>query len=191
MIGNTLKIGVLTGGGDCPGLNPAIRAVVRRADQYGYSVLGINNGWAGLLGEGNVSPLGLRDVSGILTMGGTILGTSRTNPFRDADQVKQVIGNLKRYEIDALVAIGGDDTLSVASRLVELEQKVVGIPKTMDNDVSGTDFTIGFNSAVTVVMDALDKLHTTASSHHRVLVVEVMGRDAGWVAVVGDRKSVV
>lgn len=185
MSGNALKIGVLTGGGDCPGLNPAIRAVVRRADQYGYSVLGINNGWAGLLGEGNVAPLSLRDVSGILTLGGTILGTSRTNPFRNPDQVQQVIDNLQRHELDALIAIGGDDTLSVASRLAELDQKVVGIPKTMDNDVNGTDFTIGFNSAVTVVMDALDKLHTTASSHHRVLVVEVMGRDAGWVAVVG------
>ncbi|HLZ07221.1 MAG TPA: ATP-dependent 6-phosphofructokinase, partial [Chloroflexota bacterium] len=116
---------------------------------------------------------------------GTILGTSRTNPFRNPDQVQQVIDNLSRHEIDALIAIGGDDTLSVASRLFDLGQKVVGIPKTMDNDVSGTDFTIGFNSAVTVVMDALDRLHTTASSHHRVLVVEVMGRDAGWVAVVG------
>ena len=185
MSGKGLKIGVLTGGGDCPGLNPAIRAVVRRADQYGYNVLGIKNGWAGLLGDGDVVPLGHRDVSGILTMGGTILGTSRTNPFRNPAQVEQVIANLQRHEIDALVAIGGDDTLSVAARLVELDQKVVGIPKTMDNDVSGTDFTIGFNSAVTVVMDALDRLHTTASSHHRVLVVEVMGRDAGWVAVVG------
>jgi len=183
--GNALKIGVLTGGGDCPGLNPAIRAVVRRADQYGYSVLGINNGWAGLLGEGNVAPLGLRDVSGILTLGGTMLGTSRTNPFKNPDQVQQVIDNLMRHEMDALIAIGGDDTLNVANGLSKLDQKVVGIPKTMDNDVNGTDFTIGFNSAVTVVMDALDRLHTTASSHHRVLVVEVMGRDAGWVAVVG------
>jgi 6-phosphofructokinase 1 len=127
----------------------------------------------------------LRDVSGILTMGGTILGTSRTNPFRNAEHVQQVRDNLRRHQIDALIAIGGDDTLSVASRLYDLGEKVVGVPKTMDNDVSGTDATIGFNSAVTVVTDALDKLHTTASSHHRVLVVEVMGREAGWVAVVG------
>ncbi len=180
-----MKIGVLTGGGDCPGLNPAIRAVVRRADQHGHSVVGIHNGWAGLLGEGSVAPLTLRDVSGILIQGGTILGTSRTNPFRTPEQVQQVIDNLKRHELDALIAIGGDDTLSVAAKLADMNEKVVGIPKTMDNDVNGTDFTIGFNSAVTVVCDALDKLHTTASSHHRVLVVEVMGREAGWVAVVG------
>jgi len=180
-----MKIGVLTGGGDCPGLNPAIRAVVRRADQHGHSVVGIHNGWAGLLGEGSVAPLTLRDVSGILIQGGTILGTSRTNPFRKPEHVQQVTDNLKRHEVDALIAIGGDDTLTVAAKLVEMNEKVVGIPKTMDNDVDGTDFTIGFNSAVTIVCDALDKLHTTASSHHRVLVVEVMGREAGWVAVVG------
>jgi phosphofructokinase-like protein len=180
-----MKIGVLTGGGDCPGLNPAIRAVVRRADQHGHSVVGIHNGWAGLLGEGSVAPLTLRDVSGILIQGGTILGTSRTNPFRTPEHAQQVIDNLRRYELDALVAIGGDDTLSVAAKLADMGEKVVGIPKTMDNDVNGTDFTIGFNSAVTIVCDALDKLHTTASSHHRVLVVEVMGREAGWVAVVG------
>jgi phosphofructokinase-like protein len=180
-----MKIGVLTGGGDCPGLNPAIRAVVRRADQHGHSVVGIHNGWAGLLGEGSVAPLTLRDVSGILIQGGTILGTSRTNPFRKPEHVQQVTDNLKRHEVDALIAIGGDDTLSVAAKLADMGEKVVGIPKTMDNDVDGTDFTIGFNSAVTIVCDALDKLHTTASSHHRVLVVEVMGREAGWVAVVG------
>ncbi|HLG51191.1 MAG TPA: ATP-dependent 6-phosphofructokinase [Chloroflexota bacterium] len=180
-----MRIGVLTGGGDCPGLNAAIRAVVRRADQYGYEVLGILNGWAGLLGEGRVQPLGVRDVSGILPLGGTILGTSRTNPFRDPAQVQQVLDNLRRYNVDALIAIGGDDTLGVAAKLYERDVQVVGIPKTMDNDVNGTDYTIGFNSAVTIVADALDKLHTTASSHHRVLVVEVMGREAGWVAVVG------
>ncbi len=185
MTADSLKIGVLTGGGDCPGLNPAIRAVVRRADQFGHQVLGIHNGWHGLLGEGSVDPLTSREVSGILTMGGTILGTSRTNPFRSEAHVQEVLDNLKRYEMDALIAIGGDDTLSVAAKLVDLDQKVVGVPKTMDNDVDGTDYTIGFNSAVTVVADALDKLHTTASSHHRVLVAEVMGRDAGWVAVVG------
>lgn len=180
-----MKIGVLTGGGDCPGLNPAIRAVVRRSDYYGYEVLGIHNGWAGLLGEGSLAPLTVRDVSGILPLGGTILGTSRTNPFKNPDHVQQVLANLDRYAIDALIAIGGDDTLGVAEKLYQRDVRVVGIPKTMDNDVAGTDYTIGFNSAVTIVADALDKLHTTASSHHRVLVVEVMGRDAGWVAVVG------
>jgi 6-phosphofructokinase 1 len=166
-------------------LNPAIRAVVRRADQFGHSVLGFHNGWAGLLGEGESVPLTLKDVSGILTLGGTILGTSRTNPLKNPDHLRQVIDNFGHHGVDALVAIGGDDTLSVAAKLAEMDQKVVGIPKTMDNDVSGTDATIGFNSAVSVVMDALDRLHTTASSHHRVLVVEVMGREAGWVAVVG------
>jgi len=180
-----VRIGVLTGGGDCPGLNPAIRAVVRRADHYGYDVLGIHNGWAGLLGEGSIQSLSARDVSGILPLGGTMLGTSRTNPFKNPDHVQQVLANLKRHGLDALVAIGGDDTLGVAAKLYEQDVRIVGIPKTMDNDVSGTDYTIGFNSAVTIVADALDKLHTTASSHHRVLVVEVMGRDAGWVAVVG------
>lgn len=180
-----MRIGVLTGGGDCPGLNPAIRAVVRRADHYGYEVLGIHNGWAGLLGEGSLGPLSARDVSGILPLGGTMLGTSRTNPFKNPDHVQEVVTNLERHGLDALVAIGGDDTLGVAAKLYERDVHVVGIPKTMDNDVAGTDYTIGFNSAVTIVADALDKLHTTASSHHRVLVVEVMGRDAGWVAVVG------
>lgn len=180
-----MRIGVLTGGGDCPGLNAAIRAVVRRAIHYNFRVAGIHNGWAGLLGEGSVEPMGLRSVSGILHLGGTILGTSRTNPLKKEEHIEQVVTNIKRHAIDALVAIGGDDTLSVAARLHELDIPVVGVPKTMDNDISGTDYTIGFNSAVSIVADALDKLHTTASSHHRVLIVEVMGRDAGWVAVVG------
>ncbi|MCL5265839.1 MAG: 6-phosphofructokinase [Chloroflexi bacterium] len=180
-----MRVGVLTGGGDCPGLNAAIRAVVRRAIHYNYRVAGIHNGWAGLLGEGSLEPMGLRSVSGILHLGGTILGTSRTNPLKKEEHLQQVITNIKRHAMDAVVAIGGDDTLSVASRLFDLGIAAVGVPKTMDNDVSGTDYTIGFNSAVSIVADALDKLHTTASAHHRVLVVEVMGRDAGWVAVVG------
>ncbi|MCL5075540.1 MAG: 6-phosphofructokinase [Chloroflexi bacterium] len=180
-----MRIGVLTGGGDCPGLNPAIRAIVRKAISYGYEVIGIRNGWAGLLGEGSVEPLTLYSVSGILPLGGTILGTSRTNPLKKEEDIQTVIGNLKKYGIDALIAIGGDDTLRVAHRLYELGVPVVGVPKTMDNDIAATEYCIGFNSAVTVVADALDKLHTTASAHHRVLVVEVMGRDAGWVAVVG------
>ncbi|MBI4316904.1 MAG: 6-phosphofructokinase [Chloroflexi bacterium] len=180
-----MRIGVLTGGGDCPGLNAAIRAVVRRAISYNYRVVGVHNGWAGLLGEGSVEPMGLRSVSGILHLGGTILGTSRTNPLKKQEHIDQVVQNMRKYGIDSLVAIGGDDTLTVASRLSEMGVPAVGVPKTMDNDVAGTDYTIGFNSAVSIVVDALDKLHTTASAHHRVLVVEVMGRDAGWVAVVG------
>lgn len=180
-----MKIGVLTGGGDAPGLNAAIRAVVRRSFFYGYEVLGIHNGWGGLLGEPNVEPLTDARISGILPVGGTMLGTSRTNPAKKPNQMEEVQANIKKLEIDALVAIGGDDTLGVASKLFEAGVPVVGVPKTMDNDISETDYTIGFDSAVTIVADALDKLHTTASSHHRVMVVEVMGRDAGWVATVG------
>lgn len=180
-----MRIGVLTGGGDCPGLNPAIRAVVRKAHQYGWEVQGIHNGWAGLLGEGHLRTLTAESVSGILPLGGTILGTSRTNPRKREEDMQAVIGNIRKYELDAVIAIGGDDTLSVALALYERGEKTVGVPKTMDNDVAVTDYCIGFNSAVSTVADALDKLHTTASAHHRVIVVEVMGRDAGWVAVVG------
>lgn len=180
-----MRIGVLTGGGDCPGLNAAIRAVTRTALRYGWEVVGIQDGWAGLLGEGRLIPLTQKSVSGILHVGGTMLGTSRTNPAKSDGQMRQVMSNLKKYQIDALVAIGGDDTLSVANHLHKAGVPVVGVPKTMDNDIWGTDYCIGFNSAVSIVADALDKLHTTASAHHRVLVVEVMGRDAGWVAVVG------
>lgn len=180
-----MRIAVLTGGGDCPGLNAAIRAVARSCFAMDWTVLGVKNGWAGLLGEGQIEELSRKSVSGILHLGGTILGTSRTNPLKREDLMEQVLANLKKYEVDALVAIGGDDTLSVAKRLHELGAKVVGVPKTMDNDLSETDYCIGFDSAVQVVMEALDRLHTTASAHHRVLVVEVMGRDAGWVAVEG------
>ncbi len=180
-----MKIGVLTGGGDCPGLNAAIRAVVRRALSFGWEVAGIQNGWAGMLGEGSLRPLTAESVSGILPLGGTILGTSRTNPRKREEDMQTVVRNIRRHELDALVAIGGDDTLSVAAALFERGLPTVGVPKTMDNDVAITDYCIGFNSAVSIVADALDKLHTTASAHHRVIVVEVMGRDAGWVAVVG------
>ena len=180
-----MRIGVLTGGGDCPGLNAAIRAVVRRAENYDYEVLGFKNGWAGLLGDGDAMRLDVHAVSGILPLGGTMLGTSRTNPLKKDESVQVVLNNIAKYDLGALVAIGGDDTLSVAARLFERGANTVGVPKTMDNDLDCTDYTIGFNSAVSVVVDALDKLHTTASAHHRVLVVEVMGRDAGWVAVVG------
>lgn len=179
-----MKIGVLTGGGDCQGLNAAIRAVVLRADSFGWEVLGIRNGWAGLVGEGDMAPLTVDDVAGILPLGGTVLGTSRTNPAKNPEHMQQVIDNLRKNGMDALIAIGGDDTLGVASKLHDQGYPTVGVPKTMDNDLSETDFTIGFNSAATIATDAIDKLHTTAASHRRVIVVEVMGRDAGWVAVV-------
>lgn len=179
-----MRIGVLTGGGDVPGLNAAIRAVARRAFQYGWEVVGIRNGWQGMV-EGVYEPLTPKSVSGILHVGGTILGTSRTNPLKDPKMMERVFANFKAMQLDGLVAIGGDDTLSVAAALAAKGLPAVGVPKTMDNDVAETDYCIGFDTATTTVADALDKLHTTATAHHRVIVVEVMGRDAGWVAVVG------
>ena len=180
-----MRIGVLTGGGDAPGLNAAIRAVARRAFQLGHQVSGVKNGWAGCLEEGLIDELTPADVRGILPMGGTILGTSRTNPMKMTDGIPRVIGSLKHNGIDGLVPIGGDDTLSVAARLHEEGFPTVGVPKTIDNDLSVTEFCIGFDTAVGVVTEALDRLHTTASAHHRVMVVEVMGRDTGWVALMG------
>jgi 6-phosphofructokinase 1 len=177
-----MNIGVLTGGGDCPGLNAAIRAVVRTALPRDYKVTGIKNGWAGVL-SADSRELDDRAVSGILPLGGTILGTSRTNPMKMERGMERLQEGFKSLGLDVLVAIGGDDTLSVAHRLFQLGVPTVGVPKTMDNDVFGTDYCIGFDSAVSTATDALDKLHTTASSHHRVMVLEVMGRDAGWVAV--------
>jgi len=179
-----MKIGVLTGGGDAPGLNAAIRGVARRAFQGGDEVLGIHEGWQGLL-EGLAEPLTPEGVSNILIMGGTILGTSRTNPYKHEGGAVRCRANFGAWGLDALIAIGGDDTLGVAARLCEEGLPCVGIPKTMDNDISGTDYTIGFDTAVTIVADALDKLTTTTMSHRRVMVVEVMGRDAGWVALIG------
>lgn len=179
-----MRIGVLTGGGDAPGLNAAIRGVARRAFQLGHQVSGIKNGWSGAL-RGDMADLSAADVRGILPQGGTILGTSRTNPLKEPDGVERVTASLRRFGIDGLVAIGGDDTLSVARGLFDAGGKVVGVPKTIDNDLSGTEFCIGFDTAVGIVTDALDRLHTTASSHHRVMVVEVMGRDTGWVGVTG------
>jgi ATP-dependent phosphofructokinase / diphosphate-dependent phosphofructokinase len=179
------RIAVLTGGGDAPGLNAAIRAIGRRALSAGDSLFGIRNGWAGLIGEGDVITLDRSRLSGILQLGGTMLGSSRVNPMKLDHGVDEVLHNMERLRLDALVAIGGDDTLSVAARLAEQRARVVGVPKTMDNDLSITDYCIGFDSAVSVVTEALDRLHTTASSHHRVMVCEVMGRDTGWVAVMG------
>ncbi|HOX10278.1 MAG TPA: ATP-dependent 6-phosphofructokinase [Candidatus Omnitrophota bacterium] len=178
------RIGVLTGGGDCPGLNPVIRGVVRKAYLEGYEVLGIKNGWKGII-EGDISPLDLRSVSGILPKGGTILGTSRTNPYKKEGAVQKVKDNFRKFELDALIAIGGEDTLGVANKLVKEGLKVVGVPKTIDNDLSETDYTFGFDTAVNIVTECIDRLHTTAESHNRIMVVEVMGRHAGWIAVHG------
>jgi len=180
-----MRIGVLTGGGDAPGLNAAIRAVARRAFQLGHQVSGVKNGWAGCLEEGLIDELTPADVRGILPLGGTLLGTSRTNPLKEKDGVERVISSLKHHGIDSLVPIGGDDTLSVALALHKAGFPTVGVPKTIDNDLTTTEFCIGFDTAVEVVTEALDRLHTTASSHHRVMVVEVMGRDTGWVGLMG------
>ncbi len=180
-----MRVGILTGGGDCPGLNAVIRAVVRKGiTVHGYDVLGIKNGWMGLI-EGRIIPLDLGAISGILPRGGTILGTSRTNPFKIEDGVGKIFSQVEKFEMDAVIAVGGEDTLSVAHKLHERGLPCVGVPKTIDNDLAGTDYTFGFDTAITVVTEALDRLHTTAEAHHRVMVVEVMGRHAGWIAVEG------
>ena len=177
-------IGILTGGGDCPGLNAVIRAIVRKGIMvYNCDMTGVQEGWRGML-EGLAVPLDLNAVSGILPRGGTILGSSRTNPYQDgADGGALVRAGMEKMGLDALIAIGGDDTLGVAHRLTDQGIKVVGVPKTIDNDLDGTDQTFGFDTAINIVMEAIDRLHTTAESHNRVMVVEVMGRHAGWIAV--------
>jgi phosphofructokinase-like protein len=176
------RIGMLTGGGDCPGLNAVIRAAVRSGLHDGHSFVGFRHGWAGLL-EDNAIDLTLESTIGILPRGGTILGTSRTNPFADgADGSALVRATLERRGVDALIAVGGEDTLGVALRLHDDGVQIVGVPKTIDNDLAGTDVTFGFQTAVQIVTDAVDRLHTTAESHNRVMVVEVMGRHAGWIA---------
>ena len=175
------RLGVLTGGGDCPGLNPVIRAVTRKALAAGVEVVGIRNGWKGLIAIDTI-PLTLASVSGILHRGGTILGTSRTNPYKKPEDAKSVIENIQKLKLDALISIGGEDTLGVATKLKKDGQKIVGVPKTIDNDLSATDFTFGFDTAVNIAMEAIDRLHTTAESHHRIMVAEVMGRHAGWIA---------
>src|SRR3954464_10206552 len=178
-----MRIGVLTGGGDCPGLNAVIRAVVRKGvKQHGFEFVGYRDGWRGPL-EGVTMELGVEQCRGILPRGGTILGSSRTNPFKIDGGVERIKDNLAQNGVDALVAIGGEDTLGAATRLPDLRVNVVGVPKTIDNDLSGTDFTFGFDTAVNIATEAIDRLHTTAESHHRVLVVEVMGRHAGWIAL--------
>jgi ATP-dependent phosphofructokinase / diphosphate-dependent phosphofructokinase len=178
-----MRIGVLTGGGDCPGLNAVIRAVVRVSTDRRHEMIAVREGWKGLT-DGIFAPLGRREVSGILPRGGTILGTTRTNPYKVDGGVESVLRNFAEQRLDALVAVGGEDTLGVAARLHrEHEFPVVGVPKTIDNDLSGTDYTFGFDTAMTIATEAIDRLHTTAESHNRVMVVEVMGRHTGWIAV--------
>ncbi|HTU13887.1 MAG TPA: 6-phosphofructokinase [Solirubrobacterales bacterium] len=177
-----MRIGVLTGGGDCPGLNAVIRGIVRRGvSQYGDEFIGFRDGWRGPL-ELDSIPLGIDLVRGILPRGGTILGSSRTNPAKVDGGVELIGRNLEAQGIDGLIAIGGEDTLGVAKTLNDAGIKVIGVPKTIDNDLGATDYTFGFDTAVNIAMEAIDRLHTTAESHHRVLIVEVMGRHAGWIA---------
>jgi len=178
-----MRIGVLTGGGDCPGLNAVIRAVVKKAVRaYGWSVIGIRHGWRGLLIE-ETMPLDLDAVSGILPRGGTILGTSRTNPYKETNGEERIRATLAKQQIEAVIVIGGEDTLGTAAKLHKAGVAVVGVPKTIDNDVNGTDYTFGFDTALSIATEAIDRLHTTAESHDRVMVVEVMGRHAGWIAL--------
>jgi 6-phosphofructokinase 1 len=178
-----MRVGVLTGGGDCPGLNAVIRAVIRKGvGRFSHEFVGYRDGWRGPL-EGDAMPLGVPEVRGILPRGGTILGSSRTNPLAGDDGPERIAANLAAAGVDGLIAIGGEDTLGAASRLhSEHGIPVVGVPKTIDNDLSATDYTFGFDTAVNIAMEAIDRLHTTADSHHRVLIVEVMGRHAGWIA---------
>jgi 6-phosphofructokinase 1 len=176
------RVGILTGGGDCPGLNAVIRAVVRKGvNQYGHAIVGYRDGWRGVL-ENRVTHLTPENTSGILHRGGTILGSSRTNPFKEEQGVERVKESLSSERIDGLIAVGGEDTLGVADKLTAEGVNVVGVPKTIDNDLNATDFTFGFNTAVQICTDAIDRLHTTAESHNRVIVLEVMGRNAGWIA---------
>jgi phosphofructokinase-like protein len=176
------RVGILTGGGDCPGLNAVIRAVVRKGvNRYGHAIVGYRDGWRGVL-DNSVTHLTPDNTAGILHRGGTILGSSRTNPFKEERGVERIRENLEAERIEALIAVGGEDTLGVADKLAAEGVHVVGVPKTIDNDLSATDYTFGFNTAVQICTDAIDRLHTTAESHNRVIVLEVMGRHAGWIA---------
>lgn len=181
--GTGMRIGVLTGGGDCPGLNAVIRAIVRKGiDHYGDAIIGFRDGWRGPL-EGAFVELTIDNTRGILHRGGTILGTSRTNPFKKEGGLEKIKETLEGHRIDCLIPIGGEDTLGVAAKLASEGLPVIGVPKTIDNDLSGTDYTFGFDTAVNIATEAIDRLHTTAESHHRIMVVEVMGRHAGWIAL--------
>ena len=178
-----MKVGILSGGGDAPGINAVIRAVVRKGFQhYRDEIVGIKDGWRGLL-EGEFLPLDLKSASGILPRGGSILGTSRTNPFKQESGARKILENAKKTGIEAVVVIGGEDTLSVAYKMGEFGLKCIGVPKTIDNDLPGTDYAFGFNTAVAIATEALDRLHTTAEAHHRVMILEVMGRYTGWIAL--------
>jgi ATP-dependent phosphofructokinase / diphosphate-dependent phosphofructokinase len=178
-----VRIGLLTGGGDCPGLNAVIRAVVRKGiDAYDDELVGFRDGWRGVLDD-VADPLTIESTRGILPRGGTILGSSRTNPYRREDGAELIRSTVARHQLDGLIAIGGEDTLGAASRLSEGGISVIGVPKTIDNDLGATDTTFGFDTALHVATEAIDRLHTTAESHHRILVVEVMGRSAGWIAL--------
>lgn len=176
------KIGLLTGGGDCPGINAVIRAVVRTALQKKYTVIGLLNGWEGLIDKEYIN-LDLNSVSEIINKGGTILGTSRTNPYKIEGAVEKCKKNFNCIELEALIAVGGEDTLGVATKLQKEGLNIVGVPKTIDNDLSATDYTFGFDTAINIATEAIDRLHTTAESHHRIMVVEIMGRHAGWITV--------
>ena len=177
-----MRIGILVGGGDAPGLNAAIKAAVTKANELGYDTIGIKNGWAGLL-ETDARSISIDDVEEIHSRGGVILYTSRTNPFKIPNGPQKVIQNMKKLKINALIVMGGEDTLGVAQKLHETGVPVVGVPKTIDNDLSGTDYSIGFDTAVAIATDAIDRLRTTAEAHHRIIIVEVMGRNTGWIAL--------
>lgn len=179
-----MKIGVLTGGGDCPGLNAVVEAIVKRANQYGYEVTGFLKGYAGLINN-EYKPLRVEEISGIFSIGGTILGTSRVNPFKREGAPQRITENIKRHQIDALIVIGGDDTLGAAYKLYEMGLPIVGVPKTIDNDISEVDYSVGFMTAVETIAQAIERLHTTAKSHERVIIVEVMGRYTGWLTLMG------
>jgi len=177
-----MKIGILTSGGDCPGLNAVIRAIVRRAEEYGYESVGIMNGWKGLFDE-SYKPLNLNTIAGIVNRGGTILGTSRFSPFEQKDGKDTCLHKISREGFDSIISIGGDGSMHIANLAYEAGVNVIGVPKTIDNDINGTDFTFGFDTAVEIATEAIDRLHTTAESHHRIMILEVMGRHAGWIAL--------
>lgn len=177
-----MKIGILTSGGDCPGLNAVIRAIVRKSDQLGFETIGIIDGWKGIFDE-NYIQLDLNSVAGIINKGGTILGTSRFSPFEKKNGMDKLLNKISRKKFDAIIAIGGEGSMHIAQMAYEAGINIVGVPKTIDNDISGTDYTFGFDTAVGIATEAIDRLHTTAESHHRIMILEVMGRHAGWIAL--------
>lgn len=177
-----MKIGILTSGGDCPGLNAVIRAIVRKCDQYGYEAIGIKQGWQGIMDEAYV-PMNLNSVAGIINRGGTILGTSRFSPFQVEKGEEKLKHKIAKEQFDTLITIGGEGSMHIAHQAHKIGINVIGVPKTIDNDINGTDYTFGFDTAVGIATEAIDRLHTTAESHHRIMILEVMGRHAGWIAL--------